>query len=240
MYSIFLTGATGTVGHYLIDWLSPTYHLYLLVRNEQRLPSEVKKRKNITVINASLDELSAQTELLKNVDYCVHVATAWGGAETERINVQRSHQLFDLLNPEKIKRVIYFSTASILGEKMQPLKAAEQYGTDYIRTKYQCYIKLPESRIADRIVTVFPTLIFGGDETHPTSHLSKALPLLKKYARLLGRINMEVGFHYIHAYDIAAVIRYLLEAPEVEPNYVLGNEAVTVGNFEAYCRLFWT
>lgn len=228
---IFITGASGTVGHYLVDQLAPDYHLYLLVRNEKNLRFDPKTRENITVINASLDEIGEQAALLKTMDYCIHVATAWGGAGTERINVERSHQLFALLDPDRIKRVIYFSTASILGRDLQVLPEAEQWGTAYIKTKYKCFVKLPESTIADRIVTVFPTLVFGGDRTHPYSHLSRAIAIFRKYAWLLGRINLEARFHYIHAHDIAAIVRYLLEAAEVKDKYVLGNEAVTVGEF---------
>ena len=231
MDSIFITGASGCVGHYLVDQLSPDYHLYLLVRNPDRLKFNPSERKNITIIQGDLEYISEQTELLRKMDYCIHVATVWGGEQTERINVQRSHELFNLLNPEKVKRVIYFSTASIIDRNLRALKEAEEFGTKYIRTKYRCYNKLPESRIAERIVTVFPTLVFGGNEKHPYSHLTKALPIVKKYSWLLGRISIEARFHFIHAHDIAAIVRYLIEVPEVEANYVLGNEAITLGEF---------
>ncbi|MDI3281512.1 MAG: NAD(P)-dependent oxidoreductase, partial [Bacillota bacterium] len=101
----------------------------------------------------------------------------------------------------------------------------------YIRTKYRAYVSLPACRLYDRIVVVFPTLVFGGDEAHPVSSLSSGLPDLRRFSWLLGHLNVEARFHFIHAEDIARIVRHLLEKPEVEKNYVLGNEPVSLGEF---------
>ena len=231
MPSVFITGASGCVGHYLVDLLSPDYELYLLVRNPAKLRFDPAKFKNITVINGDLDGISAHAELLSQMDYCIHVATAWGGKNAERLNVDRVHELFGLLNPSKLRRIVYFSTASILGKGNRVIPEAEQYGTQYIKSKYRCYTGLPDLPVYDRIVTVFPTLIFGGDAAHPISYLSSGLSYLKRYAWLLGHINLRIKFHFIHARDIAKVVRFILEAPEVEKNYVMGNPATDFGSF---------
>lgn len=231
MPSIFMTGGSGCIGHYLVDAFSPDYQLYLLVRNPAKLLFDPAAHRNIQIIRGDLDNISDHAAILSRVDYCIHVATAWGGEGTERINVKRSHELFNLLDPERTRRIFYFSTASILGRDMEVLAEAEEYGTDYIRTKSICFRNLPGCRLYERIVTVFPTLVFGGDERHPFSHLSRALPMLKRYAWLIGRLNVDAGFHFIHAQDIAKIIRYLLEAPVVEKKYVLGNDPITFGQF---------
>jgi len=165
------------------------------------------------------------------MNYCIHAATAWGGADTERINVQRVHELFDSLSPLNLKKIIYFSTASILGKNNELIPEAEFYGTDYIRTKYLCYKNLKNQWFSDRLITVFPTLIFGGDATHPFSNLSLALPMIKKFAWLVGRINIDVSFHIIHAEDIAKMVFFFLKNSLNEKDYVLGNEACTFGQF---------
>lgn len=231
MPSIFITGAGGCVGHYLVDQLTPEYELYLLVRNPAKLRFDPEQRKNITVLKGDLDQIVDFAGVLSRVDYCIHAATAWGGEGTERINVRRVHELFGMLNPERIRRVIYFSTASILGRDMRPLPEAEEYGTEYVRTKYRCYMGLPQIPCYERIVTVFPTLIFGGDATHPFSNLSLSLPALRRYSGLLGRINIPLRFHFIHAQDIAKIVRYLLEEQTVAGNYVLGNKPISLGDF---------
>lgn len=239
MPSVFVTGASGCVGHYLVDALSPDYDLYLLVRNPAKLRFDPAQRKNVTVVPGDLDSIADHASLLARMDYCIHAATAWGGEGIYRINVDRVHQLFNLLSPERTRRIIYFSTASILGRGNVLLPEAGQVGTDYIKSKYLCYTGLDQCRLRSRIVTVFPTLVFGGDATHPFSHLTSALPLFRRYAWLVGRLDVKVAFHYIHAEDIARLVRYLLEAPTVQQGYVLGNDPITFGEFSRRAARFF-
>jgi nucleoside-diphosphate-sugar epimerase len=228
---IFITGASGCVGHYLVEELRDNYQLYLLVRTPGKLKFDPERYENIEIIHDDLDNISRYGELLRNMDYCIHIATAWGGEGTERINVQRVHELFSLLSEDKVKRVIYFSTASILGRDMELLPEAEEFGTDYIRTKSLCFQRLPELKIYNKIVTVFPTLVFGGDSEHPFSHLTRSLPMLKKLSWLVGRININVQFHFIHAEDIAKIVSYLLTIENPQRKYVMGNPQISFGEF---------
>ena len=57
----------------------------------------------------------------------------------------------------------------------QLLKEAEEIGTGYIKSKSIAYKLLSESPVKDRILTLFPTLVFGGDHYHPYSHISSGL-----------------------------------------------------------------
>lgn len=228
---ILITGASGCVGSYLIDVFAPDYELYLLVRNPEKLRFKPEERQNIHIIHGDMDTIIRKTDILAQMDYCIHAATAWGGEGTARINVQRVHELFNSLNPGRLRRIIYFSTASILGRDNQVLPEAGQFGTDYIKSKFQCYTHLSECRAFDKIITVFPTLVFGGDERHPFSNLTLALPKLRQYSWLIGRLKLDIAFHYIHAADIAAMVKYFLEMENPEKNYVLGNEAIPFGDF---------
>ncbi|MDI6871751.1 MAG: NAD(P)-dependent oxidoreductase [Bacillota bacterium] len=232
MPSVLITGASGCVGHYVVDeFAAAGYEAYLLVRNPAKLRFDPATRPNVTVVRGDLTELSAHAALLSQMDYCVHTAAAWGGPAAWEVNVRRTHELFTLLNPERVRRIVYFSTASILGRGNRLLHEVDRYGTDYIRSKYRAYVELPQSPNYERIVTVFPTLVFGGDRGHPTSHLSSGLPLLKRWAWLLGRLDTDAWFHFIHARDIARLVRHLVEAEQVEKDNVLGNEPLSFGEF---------
>lgn len=239
MPSVFITGASGCVGHYLVDQLVAGYQLYLLVRNPAKLRFNPSRFKNITIIPGDLDSIASHTTVLSRMDYCIHTATAWGGEDTERINVARVHQLFNLLNPERLRRVIYFSTASILGLDNQVLPEAGIYGTDYIKSKYRCYTGLSDCWCHDRITTVFPTLIFGGDSMHPFSNLSLSLPQLRRFSRLVGRFDIDLQFHMIHAQDIAGIVKTLLTLPQAEAEYVLGNQPLGFGEFSKRTARFF-
>jgi nucleoside-diphosphate-sugar epimerase len=233
---IFITGASGCIGHYVAETLikDTNHELFLLVRNPDKLKFDYQYRPNIKILKADLREISQFNDLLKTIDVAILIATCWGGEkESYQINVRANIELLNLLNPDVCQQVIYFSTASILDQNNQPLPQAGKIGTDYISTKYQCFTKLKELDLAPKITTVYPTLVFGGDENKPYSHLSAGLNDLPKWMNLIRWFQADGSFHFIHGRDIAKVIAYLVDNPpqlnsHIPTQLVLGNEPLKV------------
>jgi len=230
---IFITGASGCIGHYLSETLieNTDHELFLMMRNPAKLKVPTDRRPGITVLQGDMREVAQFSDLLKTMDTAILVATSWGDPkESYEINVEKTLELMSLLDPERCQQVIYFSTASILDRDNTPLKEAGEIGTDYVRTKYICHEKLSELAIAPKITTVFPTLVFGGDQNKPYSHISGGLPEVANYIGIIRFISADGSFHFIHAKDIAEVVRHLVEHPP-GPNdareLVIGNPAKT-------------
>ncbi|MEL6930793.1 MAG: NAD(P)-dependent oxidoreductase [Cyanobacteria bacterium J06600_6] len=242
MKRIFITGASGCIGHYMVESLleHTDHELYLLVRNPDRLKFDYETNSRIKLLVGDMSRIEEYGDLLlKDINMAILAATAWGGrGETYDINVDKTLALINLLNPEVCERVIYFSTASILDRENKLLLPANQFGHDYIRTKYQCFSQLAHQAIADKIIAVFPTLVFGGEENKPYSHLSAGITDVTKWIGLIRWFSLDGSFHFIHAQDIAEVITYLVEHPEYTPDpqnaqegvdcLVLGNPAISV------------
>lgn len=230
---IFVTGASGCLGHYIVETLvQQTCHdLFLLVRNPAKLQVDCTVRLGITVLQGDLQEIDRFSDLLKTMDVAVLAAAAWGGTEAAfDINVVRTIQLMNLLDPEMCQQVIYFSTESILNRDNQPLKEAGEIGTDYVRSKYDCHQQLSKLAIAPKVITLFPTLLLGGDDRKPWSHVSEGIAKELKWINLLRFFKVEATFHYIHSKDVAQVVQYLIDhpLPDGEPReIVLGNSAIT-------------
>lgn len=156
---IFMTGASGCIGHYIADALihETTHDLFLLVRNPQKLKFDYNARPGITIIQGDMHDIEQVGRLLKTIDIAILAATSWGGAiETQDINVVKTIRLMNLLDLEVCQQVLYFSTASILGQDNQPLKEAGDIGTDYIKSKYQCHQQLAKLAIAPKLPRFFP------------------------------------------------------------------------------------
>ncbi|HEY9770849.1 MAG TPA: NAD(P)-dependent oxidoreductase [Coleofasciculaceae cyanobacterium] len=241
MKRIFITGASGCIGHYMTETLiqNTNHELYLLVRNPDKLQFDYQARSGIHLLVGDISHIEKYSDLLlKDINVAILAATAWGGRdETYDINVVKTLALINLLNPQICERVIYFSTASILDRNNQLLLPASQFGHDYIRTKYQCFSQLSQQTIADKIIAVFPTLVFGGEKNKPYSHLSAGISDVTKWIGLIRWFSLDGSFHFIHAKDIAEVIRYLVENPDFSPTpkesaavdcLVLGNPAISV------------
>lgn len=231
---ILVTGASGCIGHYITEALiqQTNHELYLLVRNPEKLQINYEIRAGVTVIKADMLQIDHYANLLKTIDCAVLAATAWGGSQAVfDVNVGKTLRLMNLLDPDVCEQVIYFSTASVLDRNNELLKEANELGTDYIRSKYECLRQLSRLPIHKRITTLFPTLVLGGDSNKPYSHLSAGLPDVVKWINLIRFFKADGSFHFIHGQDIAQVVLHLIHHPPKpdEPrNLVLGNERVTV------------
>jgi nucleoside-diphosphate-sugar epimerase len=240
---IFMTGASGCIGHYIAETLiqETEHELFLLVRNPDKLRFDDRARPGITVLKGDMHQIERHTELLKSMDVAILAATAWGGAqETYDVNVLKTLRLMSLLDRDRCEQVIYFSTASILDRQDQLLKEAGQLGTDYISSKYTCFQQLAKLAIAPKVTTLFPTLVLGGDEHKPYSHLTSGIPEVVKWINLIRFLKADGSFHFIHGRDIAQVVYHLVEHPPTadQPRHlVLGNDRVTVNEaVETVCH----
>jgi nucleoside-diphosphate-sugar epimerase len=200
------------------------------VRDPAKLKFDYQARGGIHLLEGDLREIEQYGDLLPTIDVAILAATSWGGVEeTNQINVVKTLALMSLLNPQKCEQVIYFSTASILNQQNELLPEAGEFGTTYISTKYKCCQRLPELEIYPKITTVFPTLVIGGDENKPYSHLYAGLPEVLEWIGLIRWFKADGSFHFIHGRDIAQVVSYLIEHPEhTERKIVLGNQQITV------------
>ncbi|MFH7027000.1 MAG: NAD-dependent epimerase/dehydratase family protein [Heteroscytonema crispum UTEX LB 1556] len=231
---ILVTGASGCVGHYLSESLiKETQHeLYLLVRNPSKLQVDTQARLGINVLQGDMKDIGKFADLLKTIDTAVLTATAWGGDETFEINVFKTLELMQLLDPDKCEQVIYFSTASVLDRQNQPLKEAGELGIDYIRSKYDCLQRMSKLAIAPKITKVFPTLVLGGEANKPYSHISSGIPEVTKYVDLIRFLQADGSFHFIHGRDIATTVQYLIDNPpkEGEPRQLVLGQAQLTAN----------
>ncbi|MBE9220250.1 NAD-dependent epimerase/dehydratase family protein [Dolichospermum flos-aquae] len=230
---ILVTGASGCIGHYISEALiqNTNHELYLLVRNPNKLQVDTTVRPGITILQGDMQEIGKFSNLLKTIDIAVLTATSWGGEGIFDINVFKTLELMNLLNPEKCEQVIYFSTASVLNHENKPLKEAGEIGTDYIRSKYDCLHQIEKLAIFPKITTVFPTLVLGGDDKKPYSHLTSGIPEVTNYINIIRFLQADASFHFIHGRDIATIIQYLIDYP-LQPGdprrFVLGQSSLTV------------
>lgn len=238
MKNIFVTGISGVVGHYLFDYLKENqdYQFYFLVRNPKKLAFNPQDFKNVKIIHDVFENIGNYKDLLKEMDYFVHLAADWVSAKG---NYDHTVTMLEAFDPNCLKKGIYFSTASILDQNNQTLEAAGKYGTPYIQGKYLLHQKLPQLKIASKVITLFPTWVIGGDSLHPYSHAAQGILSMKKWLWLLRFFSLNVRYHYIHAKDIAMITNHLLENDVTKQEFVLGNPAISVNDFiKEACEYF--
>ncbi|MGD1901105.1 MAG: NAD-dependent epimerase/dehydratase family protein [Geitlerinemataceae cyanobacterium] len=238
-----MTGASGCIGQYIAEALieQTDCELFLFLRDPAKLAIDPDRRDGVHIIVGDLNDIGQHADLLTTMHCAILTAAAWGGAATTHdINVSRTLQLVNLLDPAVCDRVIYFSTASLLDRGGEILREAAHFGTDYIRTKYDALSQIRRSPLADRLTVLFPTLVWGGDDRKRQSHLNAGLPEIFKWSWLLRFIKLDGSFHNIHARDIAQVVTHLVTQPDREyapQSWVLGGKPYSVNDALAeICR----
>ncbi len=228
---VFITGASGCVGHYIVSQCleNPNLHVHAMVRDPKKLTIQPSDPSRLTIHQGDMETIEALEPIIQKSHYIIHTATAWGGGDFAfTINVDKTKSMFHMANPSICERIIYFSTASILGKNHVPVSLAGQHGSGYIRSKYAAHEMIQTHPMKDRITTVFPTMVFGGNHSIPQSHITSGLIPNLKILKFIRYITVNGAFHFLHAEDIARVSIHLLLNPHEKDEYVLGNKSIDV------------
>lgn len=241
---ILITGAAGCVGQTIAEQLyrHSDAHLLLWLRDPAKLATVPRDDPRITLLVGDLRDQEPHAAAIASANRIIHTATAWGDPKrAHAVNVVAVKELLGRVDPQRLEQMIYFSTASLLDRQLKQLPEALVHGTEYIQTKAQCLGQLERHGLADRIVAVFPTVVFGGSiqsgDPHPTSYATAGLKEAVRWLWLAKWLRTDASFHFIHAEDIARVCVHLATTPHgVNPEpgqgvirrLVLAQEAVTV------------
>ena len=240
--NILITGASGCVGQYITYWLfnNSNSQLFLFLRDPKKLTSIDPNHPRVNLLIGDLREASLFKNDLSKITRVIHTATAWGDPKrAHEVNLIAVKNLLNLLKPDVIEQIIYFSTASILKQNLEPLPEAFTVGTEYIQTKAKCFESLENHQLSKKIIAVFPTLVFGGkldgNSPFPTSYLTSGLKEASKWIWLARWIKAYSKFHFIHAADIAFICGHLATSPHYSKTeeqhirkLVLGQPAISI------------
>ena len=208
-----------------------------MVRDPKKLPISIRNNKRINLLTCDIRDCKKFKKELSEINYLIHTATAWGDPKRAyEVNVIAFEQLLGLLKNNRLEKIIYFSTASILNEKTELMPEALIYGTEYIQTKYQCYENLIKSSFAKKTCAIFPTLVFGGtlnkNSKYPVSYLTEGLKQAKNWLWIARFFKINAKFHFIHAKDIAQICGVIIKNSDKKKygfeKYVLGQKFITI------------
>jgi nucleoside-diphosphate-sugar epimerase len=224
MKKLFATGMGGCVGHYIYDELKKRDDLELtfLIRSPEKIKYDLSK---INVIKDDFRNIKRHSSAIKEADYVIHLLADWGN---EFGNFGETIDFFGCIDRDRIKKILYFSTASILGADNKPAPEALSCGTGYIRGKFKMRRYIDDSPLKDKITVLYPTWVLGGDAQHPYSHAYMALKDAQKWFRLMTLVTSDLKFHFIHAKDIAKICAYLLDNNSRDKDIVLGTKPISV------------
>ena len=209
-----------------------------MVRDKNKLPLSIQKNKRIKLLICDIRECNRFSKEISQINFLIHTATAWGDPKRAyEVNIKAFEELLGMLEKNKLEKIIYFSTASILNEKTELMRESLTYGTEYIQTKYKCFERLKKSTFAEKTFAVFPTLVFGGTlnkrSKYPVSYLTSGLKEINKWLWLARFLKLNSKFHFIHANDIAKICGFLIKNHKEDnfkgfKKFVLGQKYISI------------
>ena len=175
---IFLTGATGYIGHSLAMKLAnQNYEVTALVRDLKS--NNIPKHNNVIPIKGDICNYESVDKAIKNCDYVFHTA-AFTDLKSNKLdnfynnNVTGTHNILRASLENNIKKVIHTSTLSVFGPSLYQVPITENqprmtsYANDYELTKKMSedlVLKFVKKGLSSTILNV--TRVYGpGPNTH--------------------------------------------------------------------------
>ena len=236
----FITGATGFIGSHVVNELVEQGNdVIALTRdrsNADLLPDSV------AVVEGDITEKESMRSGMEGVDGVFHIAGwyhigpgPWREDHAERINVDGTRNVLELVDELGVPKAVYTSTCSVHSDTDGD-HVTESYRYDgehisiYDRTKWQAHYEVVKPMAGDDVpvVIVQPGIVYGPQDTSQIrglfqDYLQGDLPFMPR--------GLKAAFDYID--DCAHAHRLAMENGEPGEEYhISGNSATFLEVFE--------
>jgi dihydroflavonol-4-reductase len=236
---IFITGATGFIGHHLVVRLAEEGHeLVCLVRKSSR--ADFLKAKGARLVYGDVTDREAMRIGMEGCDWLFHLANLYSMWEPDtaafaRINIEGTRCVLETALEVGVKKVIYVSTVAVFG-KPEALPFDEQslpgpvYFSEYARTKaaadrlaWDLY-----QRKGLPLVVLYPGIVLGaGDGKASGIYIQDIVN-----RRVPSTIFHDSTATYVHVADVITALLRAAQQPEtVGQKYLIGKHRLTGREF---------
>ena len=225
MKHVFVTGAAGFIGkHVLRAFSGMDYKFYLLARPEDLLPEFPDM--NIEWVIADINDIEKYVPAMSNCSMVIHMAAELYRPERfELVNIKGVQSLIDAIKKCNIEKVIHLSSVGVIGaqfspkavliDEQTPCKPKNGYEKSKLVSEQLLLNNLPESMLT----ILRPTNVYG--DYHPGNHLLNLFTFVKNHDSFY--LAPHAAVNYVYAGDVACIIRFFAEHPNLSGVYNVGN-----------------
>ncbi len=228
---ILVTGADGLLGSNLVRELLDRRHEISVLIQKGRKATTLDSLP-LTRIEGDLLDIESIREALSGNEYIIHAAASTSIVPSRneivrKVNIEGTRNILTVCKEQKIKRMVYVSTANSFGfgSKVKPgvegnPYLGSRYGLDYMDSKKEAHdLVMQEAKTGLPVVVVNPTFMIGPYDSTPSSGamiIAVAKNKLPGYA--------PGGRNYIFVKDAAVGIANALTMGRIGACYIIGNE----------------
>ncbi len=213
----FITGATGFIGGEVTRQLREAGHeVIALVRSPQK--ADKLKALGVEIAPGDITDKASMRGPMTGVDGIFHMA-AWYevGAQdssmAERINVQGTRNVLELMQELAIPKGVYTSTVAVFGDTGgrlvdESFRHNGPWISEYDRTKWLAHYGVADPLIQNGLplVIVQPGVVYGADDTSSMGdavrdYLRKKLPVAPKKAAFCWATVQDTAHGHLLAMD---------------------------------------
>lgn len=225
-FKVFVTGASGKIGRYLIDELIKRgYKVFALGRNKNK----IKRNPLIEIIEADILDIEKYKNQLCSCDYVFHLAAYQNIFdkkidEFERVNIEGTKTIIESIKKSNIKKFFYISTTMVLGKV--------DMKNFYANTKSRALKFVKKSKIP--WVVIYPSIVINLGEDYNNGWFWNLLT-----GGIPGGLMMRTGdknriVKFIWMNELVQKMADLVENGKVRMDYIFDGKSVTA---EEYLKL---
>ncbi|WP_436935328.1 NAD-dependent epimerase/dehydratase family protein [Halovenus marina] len=230
----FITGATGFIGSHVARQLLNDGHDIVVLARTPASAADLEAA-GATVVEGDITKKETLRDPMDGVDGVFHIAGWYDVGVTdpavgERINVEGTRNVFDVMDALDVPKGVYTSTLAVNSDTGGVVVNEDYYYagshlTAYDWTKWKAHYEVAEPMVADGLplVTVMPGIVYGPDDT------SVFGDSLRDFLRGdLPFIPREVAYSPGHVADIARAHVLAMEQGTPGEEYIIGGEPTTL------------
>lgn len=237
----FITGATGFIGNRLaLELAHQGHYVNALVRTKQK--ESFLKHSNIRIIRGDMTNINSLRKGIKEADGIFHLAALakpWVKDKLlyNKINVESTHTILTLAKENRVKKIVFTSSAGTLGPSIdKPVNEETPRKTNFCN-EYESTKFMAEKIAKDFVIQGLNVVIVHPSRVYGPGLLSKSNSttiMIKNYTQGKWRIipgnGKRIG-NYVFIDDVIKGHMLAMEKGQTGSQYILGGENVSYITF---------
>lgn len=233
MKNVIVTGGTGFIGSWLLqELLNNGLHVTAIVRDRNKIISEIKNSENLTVLEKSIDKIS-KDDFDLNKEYDVFFHLGWGGVAPEHKNdislqlnnIAMSLNALEVANAIGCKKFIASGTVAeyVFCDSVMDVNTKQtpndMYGAAKVSAHY--FLEVRARQLGQPFVWIVIPSTFG-ERRHDNNIITYTIrSLLNGEKPKYG--NLQQMWDFLYVGEVAKAIRLIGESGKTEIIYGIGS-----------------